>query len=303
MSLYRKFSVYLREKFGCRVHRLCLDAGFTCPNRDGTVGYGGCHFCDNRAFSLSAKMTGDLRQQILKSMEYNRKKYKARKFLAYFQPFSNTYAPVKVLREKYDVIREFPEIVGLAVGTRPDCLDEEKIDLLASYTPDYEVWLELGLPSIHDRTLFLMNRNHSYADFLKAYWLARKRPLKIAAHVILGLPGEGEKEMRETARECGNLGLDGLKIHPLFIIKGTVLEKDFQQKPFPILTLSAYIQLTAEFLELISPETIIMRLTGECRPELLVAPSWVNRKNEVIAGIEKWLQEHNSCQANKFQAK
>ncbi|MCM8757376.1 MAG: TIGR01212 family radical SAM protein [Candidatus Omnitrophica bacterium] len=225
MNRYRRFSTYLREKFGCRVHRLCLNAGFSCPNRDGTLSTEGCIFCDNRAFSLTEATPGNLEKQILQGMVAMRKRFKAEKFLAYFQPYTNTYAPVSVLREKYDVIKKFPEIVGLIVGTRPDCLEEERVDLLASYTDRYEVWLEIGLPSVHDATLKLINRHHTIADFLQNFYLARKRPLKIAVHVILGLPGEGEKEIMETAKVCGELRLDGIKIHPLYLIRGTPLEK------------------------------------------------------------------------------
>jgi len=300
MRLYRKFSAYLKEKFGCRVHRLCLNAHFSCPNRDGTIGSGGCLFCDNRAFSLTQTMAGDLREQIIRGQEYAIKRYRASRFLAYFQPYTNTYAPVERLREKYDIIREFPDIVGLAVGTRPDCLDEEKLDLLASYTDRYEVWLELGLPSIHDRTLRLVNRNHTYGQFLETFALARKKPLKIAVHVMLGLPGEGEKEIMETARECGRLAVDGIKIHPLYIVRGTPLEVQADRLGVRLLELTGYACLAGKFLEYLHPETVVMRLTGECRGELLVGPSWVNQKSQVLRAIEAWLVAHQTFQGKMF---
>ncbi|MCM8769436.1 MAG: TIGR01212 family radical SAM protein, partial [Candidatus Omnitrophica bacterium] len=174
------------------------------------------------------------------------------------------------------------------------------VDLLASYTDRYEVWLEIGLPSVHDATLKLINRHHTIADFLQNFYLARKRPLKIAVHVILGLPGEGEKEIMETAKVCGELRLDGIKIHPLYLIRGTPLEKSAKDFNLHLLDRQEYARLAGQFLEYLWPQTVILRLTGECRPDLLVAPNWVNQKHLVVREIENWLAAHQTYQGARY---
>jgi len=300
---YYRFSTYLKRTFGCRVYKVSIDAGFSCPNIDGTFSKNGCIFCDNKAFSHYTRVgTISTEEQIEKGIGYGKRRYRAEKFIIYFQAFTNTYASVEVLKQKYDIIRKFDKnIVALAIGTRPDCIDEEKLDLIESYAKDYEVWIEYGLQSIHKKTLKLINRNHTYTDFLQAVKLTRKRNIKICAHVIVGLQGETEREILETAKECGYLKLDGIKIHPLHIVKGTVLEKIFHEGKYKPLELEEYVELSTKFLEYLYPETVIQRLTADCPEEFLVAPGWINKKQVILKKIDEKLEKKERFQGKRFK--
>ncbi|HOL21703.1 MAG TPA: TIGR01212 family radical SAM protein [bacterium] len=292
MSPYYKFSDYLKKRFGCRVHKITVDAGFSCPNIDGTLSGNGCIFCDNYSFSPPLRNKNiPLEQQIEEGIRYGRERYRAEKFIVYFQPYSNTYAPVNTLKEKYDTVKNFPDVVGISIGTRPDCVDEEKISLIQSYTEKYEVWIEYGLQSIHNKTLKLINRNHTYEDFLKAVEMTAGKGIKICSHIVIGLPEETENEILETAKECGRLKLDGIKIHPLYIVKGTKLEEMFVKGLYKPLTLEEYIKITAKFIGHLWEETVIQRLTADCPPEMLVAPDWIKRKQSLINLLEKKMKE------------
>ncbi|MCX8083104.1 MAG: TIGR01212 family radical SAM protein [bacterium] len=292
MSPYYKFSEYLKERYGCRVHKITVDAGFTCPNIDGTLSKNGCIFCDNYSFSPPVRTKNvSLEEQIEEGIRYGRERYKAEKFIVYFQPYSNTYAPVHILKEKYDVIKKFPDVVGISIGTRPDCIDEEKISLIQRYTKDYEVWLEYGLQSIHNKTLKLINRNHTYEDFIKAIEITKEKNIKVCAHVIIGLPEETEKEIIETAKECARLKLDGIKIHPLYIVKGTFLEKMYIESKYTPLTMEEYIDITAKFIGHLWKGTVIQRLTADCPPEVLVAPLWIKEKQKLLTLLEQQMRE------------
>jgi uncharacterized protein len=303
MNTYYKFSEYLKERFGCRVHKVTVDAGFNCPNIDGTLSKDGCIFCDNYSFSPAVRKKHiSLKQQVSEGIEYGRIRYKAKKFIVYFQPYSNTYAPVKVLKKRYDVIREFPDVVGMAIGTRPDLVDEEKLKLIEEYTKDYEVWLEYGLQSVHDKTLRLTNRNHTYQDVVKAVEMTRNRGIKICAHVIIGLPGETKEEMLETAKGCSHLNLDGIKIHPLYIVKGTALERMYNEGNYKPLEMDNYIEITAEFIAHLNPNMVIQRLSADCPEEMLAAPEWIREKQQVIKGVEEKMLKANlvqGCLLNK----
>ncbi|MCM8804898.1 MAG: TIGR01212 family radical SAM protein, partial [Candidatus Omnitrophica bacterium] len=234
MELYKKYSDYLKKKFGCRVHKISVYAGFFCPNLDGTLSKKGCIYCNNYAFSPCLRENLEIEKQIEKGIEYGKKRFKAEKFIVYFQPYSNTYAPIEILKEKYGIVKKFSEVVGISIGTRPDCIDYEKLKLIESYSDKYEVWIEYGLQSVHDKTLKIINRNHTYSDFLNAYNLTRKRNIKICVHVIIGLPGETRKDILETAKECGRLKFDGIKIHPIHILKDTELERWYKGKRFKV---------------------------------------------------------------------
>jgi len=223
-------------------------------------------------------------------MEFGRKRYGAKKFFIYFQSFSNTHAPLNVLKEKYGIIRKFNDIAGLSVGTRPDCVDSEKLDLIAGFAEDYEVWIEYGLQSIHDRTLKAVNRNHTYNDFLKAVEETEKRPgIKICAHVIIGLPGETSEEIYETASELAGLKIEGVKIHPLHVVKDTKMEEDFSRGKVRLLSMCEYAELAAGFIQRLYPETVIQRVTADCPADYLIAPDWINEKNKVLNLIEEKL--------------
>lgn len=303
---YRSFSSYLRERFGERVQKVSIDAGFTCPNRDGTKALGGCTFCNNQGFSPPTRVEPrEIAAQIRQGIEFVRRRAKARKFLAYYQAFTNTYAPVEVLKERYDAIRSFPEVVGLVIGTRPDCVPEETLDLIAGYARDYHVWVEYGLQSARDETLALINRAHTAADFEDAVERTRRRSrrdldLHICAHVILGLPGETREDMLHTARFVARLPLDGIKIHLLHVLRGTPLEAQYRKGSLRTLGMDEYANLVCDFLELLPPQMVIQRLTGEAPPEYLVAPRWCLDKHKVLAAIHSALETRATHQGRLF---
>lgn len=299
---YRKFSTYFKERFGVRVHKVSVDAGFSCPNRDGKISNKGCIYCNNQAFSFQARSakTLPLKAQIEQGIEAARKRFKAEKFIIYFQAYTNTYAPLDILKQRYDVIKEFTDIVGLSIATRPDCINEEILDLIEDYADDYEVWLEYGLQSMHEKTLDFINRGHRFEEFLRAVELTRKYRIKICAHVIIGLPFETKDMMLETAKAMARLRIDGIKIHPLHVIKETALEELFRRCEYIPLKLDMYLDLLVDFLTCLWPETIIQRVGAYCPPDLLVAPHWIGEKNRVEQGLEKVLPERDSFQGKFF---
>ena len=290
--LLNDFNTHLRKKFGCRVQKISIDAGFTCPNRDGTKSYGGCIFCGVKGSGTGAARDHiSISQQISQGKAFVIKRYKAKKFLAYFQSFCNTYASCDTLRQLYDEALSDPDIVGLCIGTRPDCIDEEKLDMIASYTSDYLVWLEYGLQSIHNRTLAMINRAHTFEDFVHAVRLTQGREIYICAHVILGLPGESRKDILETAKALADLKIDGIKVHNLYILEGTPMATLYRHGDYRCLSQQEYIDWVVDFLLLLSPDTIIQRLTGDPDPSLLVAPSWALRKQETLNRIYNTLEK------------
>ena len=301
---YYSFNHYLKEKFGERVQKVTLDAGLGCPNRDGTKGWGGCIYCDQFGSGTAAREKyPDLKSQAQAGMERLAKRYKARKFIAYLQSFTNTYAPIETLRSLYDEAAKLPNIVGLAVGTRADCLTEEALELLSRYTPHLMVWLELGLQSVHDETLQTINRGHTYEEFLEGYSLARKYPLLICLHAIIGLPDEERNHVLTTAQEVAKLKPDGLKIHALYVNKGTELENLYREGKVTLLEQKEFVELTCDFLEVLPPDVVIQRLTGDPRREELVAPDWTLKKQETLNLITQELEKRGSCQGSKYQDK
>jgi len=294
---YYKFSKYLREKFGCSVYKVSIDAAFRCPNKDGKLSKDGCIYCDNEAFSFNARTPSkSIERQIEQGMNFGRKRYNADKFIVYFQAHTNTYASGKVLKERYDIVKQFKDVVGISIGTRPDCIDENILDLIEGYAKKYEVWLEYGLQSIHKKTLDFINRKHSYEDFLKAVEQTRKRNIKICAHVIIGLPKETREDILKTAKEIGRLRLDAVKIHPLHVVKGTKLEELFKTGLYKPLELDEFVDVAAEFLKYLAPDTVIQRITADCPRDLLVAPAWILNKNQVLTAIESKLTEKDISQ-------
>ncbi len=299
---YYSFNSFLKEKFGERVQKITLDAGLGCPNRDGTRGWGGCIYCDEYGSGSGArKKFPNLRSQALAGMEYLRKRYQAHKFIPYFQSFSNTYASLETLRSLYEQVVDIPDVVGLAVGTRPDCLSKEILELLSSYTPRLMVWLELGLQSVNNQTLRFINRGHTFEEFLEGYHLASHYPLLICLHVIIGLPGENRSNIINTAREVARLKPDGIKIHSLYVNKGTPLEKLYHEKKYTPLSQGEFVDLASLFLELIPPDTVIQRLTGDPRPQELIAPEWTLEKQKTIRLIQNKLKDRNSWQGEKYK--
>ena len=306
MRRYYSYSDYLKELFGQRVYRVTVDAGFTCPNRDGTKGKGGCIYCYSGSEYDAGKRALSVKEQIEKGIERVKKRYGAKKFIVYFQAYTNTYAPVSALRPIYDSIREFKDVVGLIVGTRPDCVSNEVLELLSSYSEDYLVWVEYGLESSHFKSLRFMNRAHGLSDFIDAYQRTKAfKGLNVCAHVILGLPTEDYQDMMETADLLASLRVDGVKIHPLHVIKGTELERVYRESQFKLLELEEFVSLAVDFIERLPEKTVIQRLTGEAPPELLLAPYWCTHKykNKVIELIRREFERRDTYQGKKCRFK
>jgi len=298
---YHDLNSYLREIFGCRVQKISLDAGLTCPNRDGLISTGGCIYCNSRGSGTGAMKKGlSVTVQIMKGKEFLGKRYKAEKFIAYFQSFSNTYGTYEKLKGLYEEALAIDDIVGLSIGTRPDCIDESTLTMLQGYTKDYLIWIEYGLQSIHDRTLAFINRGHDVKCFKMAVEKTRKRGIRICTHVILGLPFEDRDDMLATAEAVAAMGIDGIKIHLLYVIKGTRMEKLYLEGRYRCLGQEEYTDLVCDFLELLPPDMVIQRLTGDPHPAELVAPEWSLRKNETISLIKKALASRDSWQGKRF---
>ena len=298
---YRDLKSYLKARFGERVQKITLDAGLTCPNRDGRVGTGGCLYCNARGSGTGAWNQG---QSITAQMELGlarlARRYGAEKFIAYFQSFSNTYAPVERLRELYDAALAFPQVVGLSIGTRPDCLADDVIDLLAGYARDRLVWLELGLQSAHDTTLQRINRGHDVACFTAAASRAAARGLQVVAHVILGLPGEGRRELAATAAYLGGIPLHGVKIHLLYVVKNSGLARLYEAGEYVCLTEDRYVQQVVDFIERLPAHLVIHRLTGDPHPEELAAPAWCLDKSRVLRRLHEEFARRGTRQGSYF---
>lgn len=282
------------------MRKVSLDGGFTCPNVDGTVAVGGCVFCDNRSFSPSRRVR---RTEIVRQLDLGisklRRRFDARKFLAYFQPGTNTYAPAERLRDLYEAALEHPQVVGLAVGTRPDCLPEEVLSLLEELARRTYVSLELGLQTMHDRSLAWMNRGHGHAAFVEAVERCRNRGFELGAHVILGIPGESPADMRATAREVARLGLDSVKLHNLYVVEGTPLAGWYRAGEVRLPTREEYVCAVVDFLELLPPECVIERTSGEAPPAYFIAPRWCLDKAGLRAAIEAELHARDSWQGKR----
>jgi radical SAM protein (TIGR01212 family) len=299
---YRDLNSYLRQRFGERVQKISLDAGLTCPNRDGRVGVGGCLYCNPRGSGTGAWGRGmTLTAQLEEGAARLKGRYGAQKFIAYFQSFCNTYGPLDRLAALYQEALCFPGVVGLSIGTRPDCLEDEVLDLLAGYAAHHLLWLELGLQSAHDATLKLINRGHDVACFARAVSRASARGLETIAHVILGLPGEGPAEMAATAEYLAGLPLQGVKIHLLYVINGSGLERLQQAGQYLCLSEEGYISVVVDFIELLPPHLVIHRLTGDPHPQELVAPGWCLDKSRVLRGIQGEFARRGSRQGSRRQ--
>ena len=297
---YNQFSAYLKNKFGVKVYKITLDAGFSCPNRDGTISYDGCIFCDDGgsfAQTYSNKMS--IKDQLDTGAELQKKRIKAEKFMSYFQAFSNTYKPVNELEKIYTSALDRADIVGISIGTRPDCIDDDKIKLISSFTNDYETWIEYGLQSIHDHTLKKINRGHDYRCFLDAYAKTKNAGIKVCAHVILGM-WETHDEMMQTAKELAKLEIDGVKIHQFSALRGTELEKMYNDGLINFESEDEYVELVCDFLEYLSPKTTIHRLAGNGLVSENVAPLWLGRKFACLNKIDKEFVKRNSYQGLKY---
>ena len=303
MKRYRDFNTYLKEIFGERVQKISLDAGLGCPNRDGTISRRGCIFCDRRGSGTGALINHGLSiaQQIAEAKGFIQKRYKARKFIAYFQSFTNTYAPLSQLKTLYDKALIHKDMVGLSVATRPDCVDREILTLLSSYQAGHLVWLEYGLQSSHDKTLKLINRGHDVACFEQSVLMADEYSINICAHIILGLPGEDREMMLQTARFLSNLPIRGVKIHLLYVVKETQLSELYHKEGFRCLERKEYANLVVDFLELLPPDMVIQRLTGDPIQSELVAPLWAKEKQVNLKLIQTTLERRKTWQGKHYR--
>jgi radical SAM protein (TIGR01212 family) len=291
------FGQVMLERYGERVHKLALHAGFTCPNRDGSKGRGGCTFCNNRSFNPSARDLPAIGQQIDAGRNVIAKRTRARKFLAYFQAYTNTYDDVDALRDLYDQALGQEGVVGLSIGTRPDCVPPAVLDLLASYRDQgLIVWLELGLQSSFDHTLDRVNRGHGYAEYRHAVRAARQRGLPVCTHLILGLPGESHQHVMVSHARVIDEGVDGLKLHPLHVVKGTALANDYRRGDYQPLAMEEYVATVCDLVEQTPREVVFHRLTGTASPRLLLAPHWCALKWRVLNGIAGELERRSSSQ-------
>lgn len=299
---YRDLNSYLRQRFGERVQKITLDAGLTCPNRDGRVGRGGCLYCNARGSGTGAWSRGlTISQQLAEGRVRLGRRYGARKFIAYFQSFSNTYAPLEQLQALYQEALDCPGVVGLSIGTRPDCLSDAVLDLLADLQQDYLVWLELGLQSAHDATLQRLNRGHDVACFKDAVRRAAARGLETVAHVILGLPGESSAEMAATASYLTGLPVRGVKLHLLYVTRDSALASLYRRGDYRCLKEAEYVMAVVDFLELLPPQMVIHRLTGDPHPGELLAPEWCLDKSRVLNLIKEEFARRGSRQGFKVQ--
>ncbi len=311
----------LCAKYGERVHKLAINAGFTCPNRDGSKGIGGCTFCNNSSFSpndspgakresrrlpegaaagtapVDARQPDSIVQQIEAGRRVIAKRTGARKFLAYFQAYTNTYDDVALLKQRYDSALGEEDVIGLAIGTRPDCVPPAVLDLLAAYREQgHEVWLELGLQSAFDESLRRVNRGHDFAEYRAALRAARSRGLPVCTHLILGLPGEEPFHARTTLTRVLEEGVDGLKLHPLHVVKGTRLANEWRAGDYLPWSMAQYVATAVDLIEMTPPEVIYHRLTGTASLDILLAPQWCNWKWRVLNGIERELVRRGTRQ-------
>lgn len=282
---YRTFNAYLKSQFGGRVQKLSLDAGLSCPHRDAD-GHGGCIYCNAQGSGTGNAAKGmGLKEQIDSQMSAAARRYNARAFIAYFQSFSNTYAPLSRLKEIYDTVLPYPEIVGLSIGTRPDCVDEDVLRLIAGYTDKRLVWMEYGLQSAKDETLKRINRGHDRQRFQEAVALTARFPMRICAHVIIGLPGEGPGDYLTTARCIAGLPVTDIKIHLMYVVRGTPLEALYTSGAYTPLELDDYATAVAGFLAHLPGDMVVQRITGDPHPHELVAPAWALEKRRVLNAV------------------
>ena len=303
---YNSFTGYFREKYGCRLQKIVIDAGFTCPNRDGRVGTGGCTYCNNAAFHPNYSTPDKpVLQQIEEGIEFHKGRYRnTHDYLAYFQSFSNTYAPLEVLREFYGQALEHPSVRGIVVGTRPDCIDDEKLDYFQALSKDKVVIIEYGIESCYDKTLRRINRGHDFAAAVRAVEATAARGIFQGAHFIMGLPGESREELIGMAPIINELPLNTLKFHQLQIIKGTAMEREYERVPedFISFTLDGYVDFCVDFLEYLRPDLYIERFAGEVPPRFVNHTPWgLIRNTELLRLLDKRLQERDTYQGRLYK--
>lgn len=298
---YSAYNFFLRRKFGHRVQRVSVDAGFTCPNVDGTAATGGCTFCDNRSFSPSRRLPRrTISEQIDEGIRRMRGRYACEHFTAYFQPATNTYAPVARLRQVYEEALADPRIVALAIGTRPDCVPDEVLDLLADLAQRTFLSVEYGMQTKHDRSLDWMNRGHHHAAFIDAMQRSRGRGFEICAHLIVGLPGESRDDILASARELVRLDVDAVKIHNLYAVRNTVLAEQLERGEVRLMERDEYLDTVIGVLELLPPRVVVERISGDAPPKYFVAPAWCLDKPAVRAALDAELRRRDTWQGKRY---
>ncbi len=296
---YNQFSAYLKNKFGAKVYKITLDAGFSCPNRDGTISTGGCIFCDDGgSFSQAHSNLLSIEEQVNIGAKTLHDRFKAEKFMSYFQAYTNTYKPVNELERIYKSALNHPDVVGLSIGTRPDCVEDDKLNLISDIAQDYYTWVEYGLQSIHNKTLKKINRGHDFDCFLKAYERTKEKGINVCTHVIFGL-WETRDEILETAQKLAELKVDGVKIHMLCALKDTKLAKLYENKEIDFMSEEEYVNLVCDFLEILPQTTTIHRLAGNGLKKNLIAPRWLGAKLDCLNKIDRELLKRNSYQGSK----
>ena len=295
LERYNHLNKYLKNKFGERTLKICVDGNFTCPNRDGSLSYSGCIFCSEQGSGEHLKNKLSIPEQV-KSFLNSYRGQRANKFIIYFQNFSNTYDTIQNLKQKYDSALIDTRIVGISIATRPDCITEEIVKLLASYKEKYYVCVELGLQTSNNSTGKLINRCYSSEDFTNAVKLLNKYHIDIVAHIMVGLPGETNEDLKHTIEFLNNHNLQGLKIHSTYIVKNTALEKMYLSENYTPITLEDYLESLVFIIININPNIVIHRISGDAPKDNLVAPSWNTHKKLVLNGLDKILKERNLYQ-------
>ena len=301
---YNDFSGYFRRKFDGRVQKISIDAGFTCPNRDGSRGTGGCSYCNNQTFSPAyCNLEKSVTAQLNEGIEFFALKYNSMKYLAYFQSYSNTYAPVENLQTLYEEALRHPKVIGLVIATRPDCLTPEILDYLQLLAQRYYIMVEFGIESHKNSSLEQINRGHTFEKSILALQETARRKIHNCAHLILGLPGETEADWLDQARVISSLPVENLKLHQLQIHKNTRMYCEYLQNPeqFSMFTVETYLELVVQYLELLNPSIVVERFVSEAPDELLVAPRWGLKNFEFTAKLEKLLQARDTWQGRLFE--
>jgi radical SAM protein (TIGR01212 family) len=300
MQRYNSFGPYMRQILGTTVYKVNVDAGFTCPNRDGTVGVSGCIYCNNDSFRPSScKSSLSVSEQVRNGISHTKRRFKAVKFLAYFQPYTNTYAPVEVLEGLYKEALSVPDVIGLAIGTRPDTVDKTKIEMLQALASKYFILVEYGLQSIYDKTLEFINRGHDYGTFLRALEMTRNRGIHIGAHLIAGFPTETREATMAMAEAVSHLPIEFLKVHQLQVVRDTPLATLYRENPFHVFGYQEYLDFIAEFIARTSPHIVFQRLFATAPDNILIAPEWGRSRHQILADIEKKLVAKDIVQGRK----
>ena len=298
---YHTWNYYLRNTFGEKIFKVSINAGFTCPNIDGKVAYGGCTYCSKEGSGdFAGNPKDDLIKQFNDIKEMMLRKWPNAKYIGYFQAYTNTYAPLEVLKEKYETILAQDDVVGLSISTRPDCLEDDVLEYLAELNERTNLWVELGLQTIHDSTSKIINRGHDYKTFLEGVEKLKSKNIKTVVHIINGLPGEDCNMMMETAKAVADLNVHGIKIHLLHVIKNTPMARMLEKNMMSLMTQEDYVNLVCDQLEILPPEMVIHRLTGDGKKEDLVGPLWSLKKWEVLNAIDDTMKARDSYQGIKY---